>query len=352
MRPGVVRDVRLTVPSFEALLADACDLGPGHGAVVGTVRDGALDGLPGARVRVAWRTDADGVRRREGLADERGRFAVCDVPAASLRVRALHEGRTSEITLVELADGGVAGTELRVDTLSSARVSGTLRDAATGQPIARANVHVRETGLVTLTGEDGRFSFPEVPPGLRTLEVSHVAYGARSRDLRVESGAVLSVDVTVQTDALELSPITVTAERRYRTPGLAGFYQRLEQRGGQFITAADIEERSSRRLDHILLAVPGLSIACGEQDVFGSNCRMQFERARSIAPGGGEHECPIQFFLDGSRTSQEMAELIRAENIEGIEIYNGHADVPPRFRRGPGTRCGVIAIWLKSGIGG
>lgn len=74
------------------------------------------------------------------------------------------------------------------------QVGGTVRDSE-GQPVAGAAVRVLERGLTSTTGEEGQYTFPNLPPGAYTFVVSsgvgepkehEVVVLSQDYDLRVE----------------------------------------------------------------------------------------------------------------------------------------------------------------------
>ena len=347
MRPGVVRQVRLAIPTESSLIRIACGPNANGGILAGTVRNGVQAAMTGATVELSWRT-GDGVERREARADDGGRFVFCAAPAGTaLYVRALHGGATSASSTLELSAGEVARASLRVDSLRTGRVRGRVVDTGTGSPVERAVVRVSRTGVEGLTDHDGRFTLGDAPPGPQLIEIEHLTYGDHADSVRIVGDSTVTVTLAITPAAIGLQPLTVTAERRPRTPGLAGFFERMEGGGGYFMTAEQIARRQPQRLSEVLRAVPGLSVTCGNASILGSGCIMQFDRARTMDVRGRERECPVQYFLDGSRVSVEILEAIAPGQIAGLEVYSGLADVPPRFQRGPDTRCGVIAMWLK-----
>src|SRR4051812_8573551 len=63
---------------------------------------------------------------------------------------------------------------------ATASISGTVRAASGGAPVARAGVGAVSSALphprVALSGGDGRYEFPSLPAGTYTLTVSHTGY--------------------------------------------------------------------------------------------------------------------------------------------------------------------------------
>jgi hypothetical protein len=347
MRSEVVRQIRLAVPSRETLLAQSCE--PAEGPVfAGIVRDELSRPISGARVTMGWPASDRPREWRTELSDSLGRFIFCEAPAgADVLARAAHQGLTSETLTLRMQTRGVVHTELVVDTLRTASLAGIVSDVATGQPLAQVSVRLLDSGQEALTNARGEFALGDVPPGRQVLEFDHFLYGRQNESLELDPGSVLSISVSLAAGAIELDPLVVTVESR-PLPGGRGFAARLESGIGFFLTEEQITRLQPIRITDLFNAVPGLTVACGDPSVLGSGCRVQFERARALDVSGHERVCPVQYFLDGSSVSAEFAETLRPQDIRGIEVYNGLSEVPPEFRRGPDTRCGVIAVWLKA----
>ena len=100
--------------------------------------------------------------------------------------------------------------ELEAPVRTTGIVGGFVREAETGNPIGVARVELRELRLATLTGTDGRFLIPSVPPGTYTVEVD--ALGFRSEGIRraeVTLGGPTILDLRLMRDPLALAEIVV-----------------------------------------------------------------------------------------------------------------------------------------------
>lgn len=80
---------------------------------------------------------------------------------------------------------GFAGESFSDSTLV---LSGTVRDAKTGEPLSAANVFVAGTTYGTATDRSGYFRLSGVPVGARTLVVSHLGYARIRRDTLLGPG--------------------------------------------------------------------------------------------------------------------------------------------------------------------
>ena len=89
-------------------------------------------------------------------------------------------------------------------------VGGFVREVETGNPIGAARVELRELRVATLTGTDGRFLIPSVPPGAYTLDVDALGFrseGVRRTDVTLDRPTIL--DLRLARDPLALAEIVV-----------------------------------------------------------------------------------------------------------------------------------------------
>src|SRR5881396_1932319 len=73
-------------------------------------------------------------------------------------------------------------------------ITGTVRDSATGAPLADATVTVVGTGLAARTGADGRYAITGVPPGTYRVRVRMLGYGPVVASVAVQEGEQAVVD--------------------------------------------------------------------------------------------------------------------------------------------------------------
>src|SRR3972149_3018371 len=59
---------------------------------------------------------------------------------------------------------------------TTGKITGTVTDKKTGEPLPGANIVVLETTLGTTTDLDGRYTILEVPPGTYDVQISFVGY--------------------------------------------------------------------------------------------------------------------------------------------------------------------------------
>lgn len=222
---------------------------PGQAAMVGTVRDSSSGTtLPGARVTVAWEGGAARAAERTTMTDIDGRYVICGVLVGEpLELAAIFPGRSMETvaTVPEDVERHVLDLELvgdaaiespRVRSAVAVRrdagteggvVAGTVRDAASGEPLAGAQVALPDAGVGAVTEDDGTFRVSDVRAGRQELRIESLGY--ESVTARVEVGPegranveALLVPTAIAVAALEVTvPSHAAAARRSR--GFAGW---------------------------------------------------------------------------------------------------------------------------------
>ena len=158
------------------------------GIVSGTATD-ADTGRPLANADIVIAT-------RRTTTDENGRFRIDEVPAGQLQVTgnlAAYEPASSQVSLT--ADAEIEVT-LALVPIKIGDVAGTVVDAKTGEPIARARVTMGS--LSAETDSAGRFAFQSVTTGTQAVVAQHPDYANGSAPAEVMPAA--TADVTIRLD--------------------------------------------------------------------------------------------------------------------------------------------------------
>ena len=87
------------------------------------------------------------------------------------------------------------------------RITGTVVDTASSQPIAGVRISVVGTNLATATREDGTFTINNVPTGPQQLRIQRIGYRAALQTVTVGDGAVESVQVQLAAQAVQLGTV-------------------------------------------------------------------------------------------------------------------------------------------------
>ena len=117
-------------------------------------------------------------------------------PAASAAKRAAARDESARSALAE--------RESRV------AVEGRITDAASGEPLADAQVVLTGAGKRATTDRDGRFVIADAPPGTHTAEVKRLGYASESQTVRVSADGAAELMVALESAATAPSQQVVT----------------------------------------------------------------------------------------------------------------------------------------------
>lgn len=214
-------------------------------------------------------------------------------------------------------------------------LTGSVRDQF-GRPLAGAEVRQLDGAQRTETDERGAFRLGvSVASGAR-LEVRRI--GFRPETVSVPATGAPPLQLVLARVGTVLDPVFVHGRRDLQGP-LAGFYRRMSQGNGRFLTQEQIERSTARRMSDLLRGIPGLRV---DQKRTGANAYRL--RGATVNPiiwvdgiplGGGEVDL----------------EAYDPRTFAGIEIYSGAATVPPEFTSGRSysSSGGTIVLWTRQG---
>lgn len=96
----------------------------------------------------------------------------------------------------------------------SGQVSGTVRDASTGETLPGVNVRIEGTTQGASTDIDGRYRIIGVRPGEYAVVFSYIGYQSqRSEAVRVRIDLTTTIDVELRPTSIEAGEVVVTADR-------------------------------------------------------------------------------------------------------------------------------------------
>lgn len=236
------------------------------------------------------------------------------------------------------------------------RVTGQVTSRAMA-PLSEVQVYLVGTAQGTLTGSNGRFLIPNVPPGTYSIRVDRIGYQSQTREITVTAGGLTTVDFVLQDQALGLDEIVVT--------GTAGAARRREV--GNSIAQINVTEVAAppANVDQLLQArSPGLVVTQGNGSV-GGGAQIRLRGAVSVS----QSNQPI-IYVDGVRVRSEpyarnqQASMgvgrgpnvtasplndINPADIDRIEVLKGSA---ASTLYGTEAAAGVIQIFTKRGSSG
>lgn len=247
------------------------------------------------------------------------------------------------------------------------RVTDTL-----GTPLPECFVRLEGARAATLCDSVGRFRLPGLGHELTTFEVKRLGYVPGRFSVMV-LGDSMQVNIQLVPIALELPPITVTAEGLNPYLVERGFYRRMQEgETALFITPEELERLRPQRVTAVLRDRPGISIIWVDEGggelvplLSGRNyCLLNvfvdgveivgiYQRSQGIRGGVstfsqvGQPGAPPPGGSSSVGQDLSLDAFILPHTIAAIEIYPSGPDTPIEFRTA--NQCGAIVIWTKVG---
>jgi TonB-dependent SusC/RagA subfamily outer membrane receptor len=237
-------------------------------------------------------------------------------------------------------------------------IVGTVTDAATHEPIPAVTLQLEGTRFGALTGNDGRFRIPGVPPGTYALTARRIGYAKATHPVTVVADREAPVDVRLTSSAVELNEIVTT--------GTGGAVERRKL--GTSIGVVDLEKVQEVKpvtdvTQALQAAVPGLRVASvnggvgaardlrirgtssfslGQRPVvYIDGVRVDTRATDWTAGLGGQACCNF----NGGAAEDRLSDL-NPEDIDHIEVLKGAAAAT---LYGSEATNGVIQIFTKKG---
>ncbi|HEY5063010.1 MAG TPA: TonB-dependent receptor [Gemmatimonadaceae bacterium] len=221
-----------------------------------------------------------------------------------------------------------------------AALAGTVRDEnGAALPMVRLSA---ESGARTVISDSaGHFLIRGLEPGQAHFVIRRLGYEPGEFSVTLEAGATLTLDVTMAQAPVKIAGMASRASLGPQA-ALAVFERHRDARsGGSFIERADIELRHPHRLSDIVRSLPGV-------DMHANSVTGEYEVRMARSGSGYGRDCPVEFWIDGSRAPGLNIDDIRPGDVEAMEIYKGAATLPPEFNGARGSAaCGTIAIWTR-----
>ena len=373
VRPDTAARLDFGTPGAAQVRTTLCPNTPRErGALVGQVRD-AESGNPvaGAKVVLTWselRVNEEGVRNVRRRAPVRvredGGFLACDLPAETeLVANAEAPGRRGGLIEVRLEPGRLVRRDFALGDSASvvvvtipdttaeregrlaqpqtvarggAALTGTVR-SRDGRPVEGARIQLWGSDVTGTSSANGTFALGGLPAGTYALEVRAIGFAPKRVTVDLATRRPNTVAVMLGDRVNTLQSVVVQADRTKLQKDFTGFTERSKRGMGRFVTEADIEKRAALQVTDVLRTLPGLRVV---PNGTGFGYAVQ-----------GRGNCAPDVFIDGMRVfdgATELDQLVRPQDVAGVEVYNGAGMVPAQFS-GTQNACGVVAIWTKRG---
>lgn len=207
-------------------------------------------------------------------------------------------------------------------------LTGRVTDAWTGEPVATASVHLDGGQTQTVTDSSGQFrvSLPESGVDSVRVEVRHLAYRTWSDVLsRADFEAETTLAIRLEPRSYQAPALEAVVSRTERYLGDVGFYERMSEGEGYYLTRASLETRNYGMAGQIIGSTPAIRL-------------RQFSSDEDL------------IFVDGrpiDRLGIDVDGLVM-DRIAGVEAYRC-AEAPLEYRSEAEdlTSCSVVLIWRR-----
>lgn len=217
-------------------------------------------------------------------------------------------------------------------------------ETETGRPVADAIVRVAGVRAPVWTDASGRARIGQVPEGRRRVTIERAGFAVERLTIGFGSEPVEG-EVELEVLPVTLAPVEVVARQERDALRQRGFYTRLRQGQGSFVTREEIERMRPVQTIDIFRRMRGVRVAMTPQG------RPMLMTARGSGSLG--RDCVPLVYLDGALLNTDSSrvdpgDVIQPHHIEAIETYAGPATIPPELNI-TGSACGVVAIWSRFG---
>lgn len=352
---GSDEPVLAALPTAATYMASRC--GPpgkrlSDGMLLGVVRRADSDApVSGIEVAAAWRSGdttflGGGLRERARVrtgAD--GRFVICRAPRfTAVEAWVRNNGRETPRMRVQLGASTFAAFDFSIETFIAASdttavtadlpggsITGRILTLS-GDGLPNVQVQLDRPAAKVMTDGLGRFTFRNVPAGVRALDVRALGFRPSRVGINLRPLQRIDRDITLDRTVAILGGVTVRAARRV-TWDSTGFEERRRSSGGYFFNRDALKGIAD--LSTALRLVPGIS-------------GKSTDRSQRLVAGRGTG-CYPAFIVNGVRFEAGgnigPEALIRATDVRAIEVYTSRLNTPPEHQRY--SDCAVVVIWLR-----
>ena len=255
-----------------------------------------------------------------------------------------------------LLGAGLLASALPAAAQEPGRVTGQVTMEGSGAPLGEVQIFMTDTGIGSLTRQNGRYVLLNVPPGSYEIRAERIGLGSMTAQITVAVGQTVVQDFTLTEQALGLDEIVVT--------GTAGAARRREI-GNTIaqINVAEIPDRPVLVSDLLQSQAPGLEVYGGGAIGQSKIIRLRGQSSVSLS----NH--PL-IYIDGVRMRSDPLpdanppdrrggrsgnvavsplDNINPADIERIEVIKGSAATT---LYGTEASAGVIQVFTKRGTAG
>jgi len=192
------------------------------------------------------------------------------------------------------------------------RVTGRVTEKGTGEMLFGANVIIKGTNLGMATDAEGRFVLSSVPAGPQTLVISYIGYTSVEKEINVNSGSTLSIDIELEWVGVVGSDVIVTAQARGQ---MSAINQQLTSNRITNVVSADrIRELPDVNAAESIGRLPGIAIQRSGGEANKISIRGLSPKFNSVTVNGVRVPS-----VDTNDRSVDLS-LVSSNMLDGIEV--------------------------------
>lgn len=266
------------------------------------------------------------------------------------------------LNLLTAAYGIAGGSRMVAGTVAivadSAALSGVLADSL-GRPITRAQVYTSDSTMRVTTDAVGHFAFRNLPPGMNHFAARAIGYAPVEFSVDLNPGETRYITVKLREVATRLTAIIVNETRTHQILRELGFYERMGNIRGTFLTPEILAAHGASRASDYLHGVNSVRL-----QQTGQTGAIPYSTGGYMKIGS-QGLCIMNLYIDGTRVDlgtlsdrvggprglEEVPvtfdDVIAANDVGAIEVYPSGVTTPQQYTA-VSRGCGTILVWTRN----
>jgi TonB-dependent receptor len=142
--------------------------------------------------------------------------------------------------------------------LASSSISGSVKDAGTGEPLFGASIVLVGTSIGAATDMDGEYKLQNVKPGNYVIHVSYIGYQAQDYEVTIKDGVNAKHDFKLEAVGIEGKTVVVTAQASGQKQAIN--QQLTSDQIVNVVSATKIQELPDANAAESVGRLPGVSV--------------------------------------------------------------------------------------------
>jgi TonB-dependent starch-binding outer membrane protein SusC len=229
-------------------------------------------------------------------------------------------------------------------------VTGSVRNATNGTPIAGAQVSIPALNLGALANNVGRYLLLNVPAGTHTVQFQYIGYGTETMEITVASGQTATADARLRSEAISLEGVVVTGTAgAARKREIGNSISQINEAAIQAAPVADVSDILQGRATGVTVLTDGGMVGAGSTIRLRGNNSVSQGNSPLIYIDGVRMRGTGLIHSDEANQQSNPMDDINPNDIERIEVIKGAAATTLYGTEAAG---GVIQIFTKRGSAG